>query len=167
MKKFLKSFMVMMVGVELLITSFTIGFAEPAYAFEIEESRIAFETHPLEKVEYSLTREEIEMVAQVTMAEAGGEPEEAQRLVIDTILNRIDSDRFPDTLEKVIYGKNQFSVMWNGAFERCYPREDLVDLVEEELLERTNSDVLYFRAAHYHNFGRPVVAYGNSYFSTY
>ena len=166
MKKFLKSLMIGLVSLELIFAPM-FAQTESAYALEVNQPRIIFETHPLKEVEYSLTREEIEMVAQVTMAEAGGEPEEAQRLVIDTILNRIDSDRFPDTLEKVIYGKNQFSVMWNGAFERCYPREDLVDLVEEELLERTNSDVLYFRASHYHDFGVPVVAYGNSYFSTY
>ena len=166
MRKFLKNLAIALVSIELIFAPFA-AHAEPAYALENQEPRVIFEQYPLKEVEYPLTREEIELGAQVTMAEAEGEPEEAQRLVIDTILNRVDSDRFPDTVEKVIYGKNQFSVMWNGRFERCSVKEKFVDMVEEELLERTNSDVLYFRASHYHDFGRPVVAYGNSYFSTY
>ena len=110
MKKFLKSLMIGLVSIELIFAPM-FAQTESAYALEVDQLRVIFETHPLEKVEYPLTREEIEMVAQVTMAEAGGEPEEAQRLVIDTILNRIDSDRFPDTLEKVVYGKNQLCGM--------------------------------------------------------
>lgn len=166
MRKFLKNFAIALVSIELIFAPM-VAQTESAYALEADQPRVVFETHPLKEVEYPLTREEIELVAQVTMAESEGEPEEAQRLVIDTILNRVDSDRFPDTVEKVIYGKNQFSVMWNGRFERCSVKEKFVDMVEEELLERTNSDVLYFRASYYHDFGRPVVAYGNSYFSTY
>ena len=161
MRKFLKNLAIALVSIELIFAPM-VAQTESAYALEADKPRVVFETHPLKEVEYPLTREEIELVAQVTMAEAEGEPEEAQRLVIDTILNRVDSDRFPDTVEKVVYGKNQFSVMW-----RCSVKEKFVDMVEEELLERTNSDVLYFRASYYHDFGRPVVAYGNSYFSTY
>ena len=86
---------------------------------------------------------------------------------IDTILNRVDCDKFDDTVEGVIYAENQFSVMTNGRFERCSVQDKFVKLVEEELLNRTNSDVLFFRASYYHSFGTPLVAYGNTYFSTY
>ena len=41
-----------------------------------------------------LPREDIELIALVTMAEAEGECEEGKRLVIDTILNRVDSVYF-------------------------------------------------------------------------
>ena len=129
--------------------------------YQIEEPEV------VEEVQYPLTRDEIELIAQVTMAEAEGEPEEGQRLVIDTILNRVDCDKFDDTVEGVIYAENQFSVMTNGRFERCSVQDKFVKLVEEELLNRTNSDVLFFRASYYHSFGTPVVAYGNTYFSTY
>ena len=46
------------------------------------------ETSPPEEV-FPLTQEEIELIALVTMAEAEGECEYGQRLVIDTILNRV------------------------------------------------------------------------------
>ena len=54
------------------------------------------------------------------MAEAEGECEEGKRLVIDTILNRVDSEHFPDTVYEVIYQPNQFSSMWNPFVEKPY-----------------------------------------------
>ena len=67
-----------------------------------------------------LPREDIELIALVTMAEAEGECEEGKRLVIDTILNRVDSVYFPDTVYGVVYQANQFSSMWNGRIDKCF-----------------------------------------------
>lgn len=64
--------------------------------------------------DYPLTQEEIDLIALVTMGEAEGETELGKRLVIDTILNRIDHTSFPDTVYDVVYQPNQFSVMWNS-----------------------------------------------------
>ena len=126
------------------------------------------EPEPVEvAIDYGMSEEDIELIALVTMGEAEGEPEMGQRLVIDTILNRIDSERFKgNNAHDVIYAKNQFSCMWDGRIERCYVMPELVELVKEELLNRTNSEVLYFRADYYHSFGTPVISVGNSYFST-
>ena len=134
----------------------------------IEESESVVEVQPIiiEEPELPLTDEEIDLVALVTMAEAEGEPEEGKRLVIDVILNRLDSDRFSDTIKGVIYAKNAFECMWNGRVDRCYVKEDIRQLVIDELNSRTNYDVLYFRTNRYHGFGTPVVSVGNHYFST-
>ena len=191
MKDFIKNLALALLSVEIFVTPIAMAYAEPLNENETEVSKqqITFERYQskkeerkrqvkeveyqteepevVEEVQYPLTRDEIELIAQVTMAEAEGEPEEGQRLVIDTILNRVDCDKFEDTVEGVIYAENQFSVMTNGRFERCYVQDKFVKLVEEELLNRTNSDVLFFRASYYHNFGTPLVAYGNTYFSTY
>lgn len=114
-----------------------------------------------------LTQEEIELIALVTMAEAEGEPEEGQRLVIDTILNRVDSELsyFADTVHGVIYQKNAFSSVWNGRVDRCYVKEELCQLVREELQNRTNSNVLYFTAGNYGKYGTPAFSVANHYFS--
>lgn len=109
---------------------------------------------------------DIELIALITMAEAEGESELDKRLVIDTILNRVDSEYFPDTVYGVIYQPGQFSPTWNGRLSRCYVREDICQLVREEMESRTNSEVLYFRTDHYFDFGTPVIQEGNSYFST-
>lgn len=117
--------------------------------------------------ELPLTREEIELIALVTMAEAEGESETGKRLVIDTILNRVDSEisYFPDTVHEVIYQRNAFSSMWNGRVDRCYVREDICQLVEEELVNRKNNDVVYFTAGKYGKYGTPAFQEGNHYFS--
>lgn len=118
--------------------------------------------------ELSLTNEEIDLLALVTMAEAEGESELGKRLVIDTILNRVDSEirYFPDNVTDVIYQKNAFTSMWNGRVDRCYVTEEIRQLVIEELKSRTNSEVMYFCAGGYSKYGTPMFIEGNHYFSS-
>jgi N-acetylmuramoyl-L-alanine amidase len=115
----------------------------------------------------SLSTEEIELIALVTMAEAEGEPEEGKRLVIDTILNRVDFGEFPSTVKEVIYQPEQFSSMWNGRIDECYVMEEIYQLVEEELKYRLNNEVMFFTAGGYGKFGTPMFQVGNHYFSSY
>ena len=113
----------------------------------------------------SVSNEDIELLALVTMAEAEGESEEGKRMVIDTILNRVDSERFDNTISEVIYAPNQFTSMRNGRVDRCYIADDIYQLVIEELTNRTNYDVLYFTAYQYGAYGTPMFQIGNHYFS--
>lgn len=120
-----------------------------------------------EEIVYPISESEIDLIALVTMAEAEGECEEGKRLVIDTILNRVDSAYFPSTVYDVLYQPNQFSCMWTDRIDRCEVREDIVQLVKEELINRTNSEVVFFRTQHYHTYGVPLFQVGNHYFSKY
>ena len=122
---------------------------------------------PVEEVSYSLTDEEIDLLALVTMAEAEGEPEEGKRLVIDTILNRVDHENFPDTVHDVIYQPKAFTSMWTSRVTRCYVRDDIRQLVIEELESRTNDEVIFFRTDYYHSYGTELFQVGNHYFSKY
>lgn len=114
-----------------------------------------------------LPEEDVELIALVTMAEAEGECEKGKRLVIDTILNRMDSEHFPDSAYDVIYQPNQFSSMWNGRVERCEVRDDICQLVREELDSRLNHQVMFFTAGDYGKYGTPMFQVGNHYFSSY
>lgn len=117
----------------------------------------------------AMSEEDINLLALVTMAEAEGESEYGKRLVIDTILNRVDHEDpyWPDTVSGVIYQKGQFEAMWNGRVDRCYVDEDIVQLVKEELKNRTNTKVVYFMAGEYSRYGTPEFREGNHYFSSY
>ena len=117
--------------------------------------------------EYPISQKDIELIALVTMAEAEGESEEGKRLVIDTILNRVDGKYWPDNVYDVVYQPSQFTSMWNGRVDRCYVREDICELVKEELLSRTNSEVVFFHAGKYGKYGEPMFQVGNHYFSRY
>lgn len=131
------------------------------------EKEVVVEQEPEEPPAPSVTQEEIELIALCVMAEAEGECEYGQRLVIDTILNRVDDPHFPDTVHEVVYQKNQFSSMWNGRVDRCYVKEELVDLVKEELRNRTNYDVAFFRTERYSDYGVPMFQVEHHYFSSY
>lgn len=114
-----------------------------------------------------VSEKEIKLLALLCMAEAEGESEQGKRLVIDTVLNRVDSKHFPNTITGVIYQKNQFTSMWNGRVNRCYVKKDIYKLVKEELRKRTNSTVMFFTAGQYGNYGTPMFRVGNHYFSKY
>lgn len=114
-----------------------------------------------------MSQEDIELIALVTMAEAEGECEEGKRLVIDTILNRVDSEHFPNTVYDVVYQPSQFSSMWNGRVDRCEVRDDICQLVLEELESRYNYDVIFFTAGKYSAYGVPLFQVENHYFSSY
>jgi spore germination cell wall hydrolase CwlJ-like protein len=115
----------------------------------------------------NLSKEDIELIALVTMAEAEGESEKGKRLVIDTILNRMKSEHFPDTAKGVVYQSNQFTSMWNGRVDRCYVRDDICQLVREELDSQMNKEVMFFCAGRYSDYGTPMFSEGDHYFSSY
>lgn len=113
--------------------------------------------------------EEIRMIAKMTYAEAGNQSELGKRLVIDVILNRVEHEgpQFPDTVEGVLFQKNQFSPASNGAYERAEVLEDIVRLVKEEIERRTDPDIAFFRASHYGEYGIPMYQVGGHYFSSF
>lgn len=124
------------------------------------------ETQILER-SFQATDYEIDLIALVTMAEAEGESEYGKRLVIDTILNRVDSEHFPDNVHDVIYQPGQFSSMYNGRSDRCYVKNDIRQLVLEEFKNRNNRDVIFFGSNGYSNYGKRLFQEGNHYFSSY
>ena len=115
-----------------------------------------------------ISDEELDLLARCVMSEAGNQEELGKRLVIDVILNRKDSEMFAgqDTIADVIFAKGQFQVVSNGTIYKYTPTDDIYDLIREELIERTNYDVVYFRTGKYHSAGKPWQKVGDHYFST-
>lgn len=64
---------------------------------------------------YDWDGEDERMLAKIAMAEAEGESVEGKALVILVVLNRVWSDEFPDSIEEVIFQKNQFSPVDEGG----------------------------------------------------
>lgn len=146
----------------LLVSSIILG-----SGFTVEASGLNCAEEEIEKTEELATQYEKDLIAIVTMGEAEGESEEGKRLVIDTILNRVDSEYFPDTIEEVIYQPYQFEAMWNGRIYESYDMTGLYDIIDEELEDRLNSDVIFFTAGRYGNYGTPLFQVGNHYFASY
>lgn len=91
---------------------------------------------------------QMELLAQLCMAEAGNQGLDGMRYVADVVLNRVDDPRFPDTVEEVIYQTGQFAVMKNGAFEEAgwTISEDAFKASEMEWdkKNRLDQNILYF-----------------------
>lgn len=112
-----------------------------------------------------LSANDISLIAKLISAEAENQPFEGKKLVVSVILNRLDSDTFPDTVEEVIFQNDQFSVIKNGAWERAIPIEEDFECVQQELKKRSNKEILYFTAGGYGEYGTPSLKLADHYFS--
>ena len=110
----------------------------------------------------------LEYLACCVEAEARNQSELGKRLVCDTVLNRFDSGKY-ETLYDVINeehdGVYQYSVVEDGRILEVTPTEETYRIVAEEIENRTNTEVLYFRTKHYHTFGIPLLKEEDHYFS--
>ena len=113
----------------------------------------------------TFSEDEIYLMAKVCLAEAEDQTEYGKRLVVSTILNRLDSGIYGDTIYDVVYAPYQFEVMMNGRIDRVEPDEYTLDLVRQETISRSNYDVIYFRMDYYSEYGTPLFVEDDHYFS--
>lgn len=107
----------------------------------------------------------LETLAICVEAEAGNQDLYGKRLVVDVILNRVDSERFPDNIEDVISQKYQFTTYWDGSMGRVdEPSPETYEAVRLELESRTDDSILFFTAGNYNTYCTPAYRYGDHYF---
>ena len=110
---------------------------------------------------------ELELLAAVVEAEAGNQDMTGKRLVVDVVLNRVDSPLFPDTITEVLEQPGQFTTMWNGAVEDAgyHMQQDDYDAVMMEVTgKRLDYDIYFFTAAEYNASCKPAYIHGDHYF---
>lgn len=152
---------------------------------EIEENAIAERQSVEEVSEYQSNipsmdwdAEDAYLLEKIAMAEAEGEGIEGKALVMLVVLNRVWSDRFPDTIEEVIYQRTgsggwQFSPMREGG--RWYTTEpdqecrEALELIQIEKWDESHG-ALYFESTGKSDWHRKnlkfLFQYGNHYFYT-
>lgn len=114
---------------------------------------------------YPYTEEEVTMIAAIIQCEAGNQSDDGQRYVADSILNRVDSPWFPNTILEVINQPGQYTtrkkaarLAKNGNIPlRCYGNAIY------ELTARTNREIIYFGRAY--GSGEPLFKEGDHCFS--
>ena len=109
---------------------------------------------------------ELEELAILIQAESGNQDELGKRYVADVVLNRVDSDDFPDSINNVLRQDKQFSSIVDGNYAKAEwtVTEDCFQIALEEYENRTNSEILYFRTDRY-GTGVPAFKHGDHYFS--
>lgn len=99
--------------------------------------------------------------------DSGNQTVETQTMVALTILNRINSDIFPNTVREVVYQDEQFAVTKWDNFENYGWTESVTAAVKNALADNEYpDDMYYFRTLHYHTFGTPYMQSEDLYFST-
>ena len=83
----------------------------------------SLESTETETPEY-IRKDDDYMLLKMAMAEAEGEDTIGKALVIRTVLNRVQSDNFPDTIKDVIFQENQFTPTRNGRYDKVTPNDD-------------------------------------------
>ena len=108
---------------------------------------------------YEYTPEEVVMIGKIVQHECPHESELGQRLVIDTIMNRVESEAFPNTVRDVLNQPGQY------CNPSKYPPDYIYALIAQEAYNRTNNQVLWYRTKTYHKYGTPIIQEGSHFFS--
>lgn len=128
---------------------------------EISEKETEITTQPATCPEFAYNKDwsddDAYLLAKIAMAEAEGENIQTKTLVILTVLNRVHSDEFPDTIEEVILEKRkvgnktiyQFSpAIPGGRWYTTEPNEDCWEAVRvvQEAMYDYSGGALYFES---------------------
>jgi len=106
---------------------------------------------------YNITEEDIETLCRIVEAECSNESYEGKIAVANVVLNRVMSNKFPNTVEEVVFQKSngtwQFSPLYDGRYWKVEVIDETVKAVEEAVYSGSNnvSDSLFFMARIYVN----------------
>ncbi len=106
------------------------------------------------KAKYTLSKEDYEVLLKIVEAEAGGEDITGKMLVAGVVMNRVESNKFPDTVKEVVFqrenGVAQFSPISDGRYEKVTVSEETKEAVDKVLYgEDITKGALYFASRKY------------------
>lgn len=94
---------------------------------------------------YHFSATDLDLLARIVRAEAQAEPFEGKVAVAAVVLNRLESPKFPDTIQGVIYQRGQFQPVQNGQISKPADEESkqAVHAALTEMRDIAN-DALFF-----------------------
>ena len=119
----------------------------PGYDEEPEETELVVETEETEEAKEAvvLSESDYNTLLRIVQAESGGCDIIGKILVANVILNRVESDEFPDSIHGVVYQKYQFSPVIDGSIDRCKISDETREAVARALDgEDPSEGALYF-----------------------
>lgn len=83
--------------------------------------------------EMGFTEADVDLLNRLVEAEAGSEPYQGKIAVVNVIINRIKSNKYPNNIYDVIYQPNQFEVVNIGTINTKIPSDETKMAVKEAL----------------------------------
>lgn len=127
----------------LILTVLCFMFTSNIYAKDID-IEIPRNTDIVEIPRTTISEEEKLVLHKIAVAEAGNTTPEMICHVMYTVLNRVESDEFPNTIEEVVKQKGQFST-YPDKYNKAEPNEkslEAMKMIEENLA--INNGQLFF-----------------------
>lgn len=155
-------------GIALVIALVHFDIKQPLWRSLSEQER---NDAPVEIKAYiaGMTTEEFKLISAVVEAESDrSDSLEGKELIALTILNRVESDNFPNTIKGVIAAGGQFQVYEQGIYKQV-GRTDTSDeaVIEASFWIKTEHPaVVYFNSIGYNYLGTPYAYVDGNYFET-
>lgn len=93
----------------------------------------------------SVSQDDVELLARLVYLEARNQPEVGQRAIVESVLNRILDERFPNTVHDVIYQKGQFSTsQYINSTTPTQEQYNIVNMVLNETSPILDENTIYF-----------------------
>lgn len=115
---------------------------------QIQEKIVEIENEKMKEAEEKALHDQ-ELLASIIFCEAGNQSYEGQVAVGAVVMNRINSEKFPDTMEEVIYQSGQFIPAMTGWLDDVRAESGYTDSsmqAAEDAMEGVNpvGDCLFF-----------------------
>jgi len=120
-----------------------------------------------EKLLQILSEEDINLLAKITVSEVGNQPYECKVACVKTVLNRVNSYLYPNTVKGVLEAPNQYNATYNDRFNQAELNDELISVIYDAYFNTYSypDDMFYFRTDYYHEGYIPYIQIGNTYFS--
>lgn len=124
-----------------------------------EETTTCFMITPAIKCEVDI--DDFRLMCRIVMNEAGGNSYKCQLAVAETIVNRVNSEYYPNNISDVVYQPHQYSHANNGEVTDSV-REAVTQALEESTFDNS---MVFFRDWYYHGFAEPYMEIDDMCFS--
>lgn len=154
-KKFIKS-MILVLTLSMIMPIYIVTASTEIDSFSVTKGR--------NRWDIQLTADEVELLARIVQLECGHDIRDGKYATIETIFNRIKSEKFPNTLEEVLSQKGQFGTWRNRNIEQATPNLDTYEAIFVVLNGQTN--VLGFDRLKFNNvpIGYHPIKIGGQYY---
>ena len=135
--------------------------AEPTTAESTTETEMSSICIVAPAVNCNVDIDDFNLMCRVVMNEAGGNSFKCQLAVAETIVNRVNSEKFPNNIYDVVYQPYQYSHANNGDVTDSV-REAVTQALEESTFDNS---MVFFRDWYYHGFAEPYMEIDDMCFS--
>ena len=91
------------------------------------------------ETEKTYSDNDLYVLSHIISAESGNCSEDMMIAVGSVVLNRVEDERFPNTIEEVVFQPGQYSPTWNGTYYN-EPTDGAVEVAEMLLTEGSQID---------------------------